>query len=117
MIFEDLLIQADLGVDDGHAHHRSPVARAATTRASSPEDVRSVLADEVERVLTPVANPLAASTAHQPHVILVVGVNGTGKTTTIGKLAQQFARERQEGHAGRRRHVPRRRHRSAQDLG
>jgi fused signal recognition particle receptor len=56
----------------------------------SPEDVRTVLASEVERVLSPVAIPLVANRDCHPHVILVVGVNGTGKTTTIGKLAQQF---------------------------
>ena len=46
-----------------------------------------MLAAEVERVLAPVAKPLRLEGDHRPHVILVVGVNGTGKTTTIGKLA------------------------------
>jgi len=55
--------------------------------------VRAVLAAEVERVLTPVAKPLLLEGDHRPHVILVVGVNGTGKTTTIGKLAQRFVQE------------------------
>jgi fused signal recognition particle receptor len=59
----------------------------------APEDVRAVLAAEVERTLAPVAKPLVVGGAHKPHVILVVGVNGTGKTTTIGKLAQSFSRE------------------------
>ncbi len=59
----------------------------------SAEDVRRVLADEVERVLTPVARPLVIERSNRPHVILMVGVNGTGKTTTIGKLAQRFANE------------------------
>ena len=44
-------------------------------------------------MLTPVAKPLAVNPAHKPHVILMVGVNGTGKTTTIGKLATKFKAE------------------------
>jgi fused signal recognition particle receptor len=52
-----------------------------------------VLAAEVERVLAPLAKPLQIGAEHRPHVILVVGVNGTGKTTTIGKLAQRFVQE------------------------
>ncbi len=55
--------------------------------------MRSILAAEVERVLTPVAKPLAVDPAHKPHVIMMVGVNGTGKTTTIGKLATKFKAE------------------------
>ena len=51
-----------------------------------------MLAAEVERVLAPVAKPLRLEGDHRPHVILVVGVNGTGKTTTIGKLAQRLSR-------------------------
>ena len=48
------------------------------------------MAEEVEKVLTPVALPLELDLSHKPHVILVVGVNGTGKTTTIGKLAAKL---------------------------
>jgi fused signal recognition particle receptor len=55
--------------------------------------VRQILADEVARVLTPVAIPLVIDPARKPHVVLVVGVNGSGKTTTIGKLAAQYRRE------------------------
>ena len=56
----------------------------------APEDVKAVLASEVRKVLAPVARPLQIDPANRPHVILVVGVNGTGKTTTIGKLAKQL---------------------------
>ncbi|MGN6538459.1 MAG: signal recognition particle-docking protein FtsY, partial [Mesorhizobium sp.] len=56
----------------------------------SDEEVRSVMADEIGKVLTPVALPLELDLSHKPHVILVVGVNGTGKTTTIGKLAAKL---------------------------
>ena len=54
--------------------------------------MKAILAAEVEKVLAPVAKPLAIDAAHKPFVILVVGVNGSGKTTTIGKLAAQLPR-------------------------
>ena len=53
-------------------------------------EVRTVMGSEIEKVLTPVAKPLELDLNHKPHVILVVGVNGTGKTTTIGKLAAKL---------------------------
>jgi fused signal recognition particle receptor len=89
---EDLLIQADLGVSTAQRITEA-LAKGRFNKEIAPEEVRSVLAAEVERVLAPVAKPLVISSAHQPHVILVVGVNGTGKTTTIGKLAQRFVAE------------------------
>lgn len=89
---EDILIQADLGVD---------TAMAITERLSdgrydkeiSPEEVREILSDEVEKVLAPVAQPLDLDSGKKPHVVLMVGVNGTGKTTTIGKLSQKLSAE------------------------
>ncbi|GAB4525739.1 MAG: hypothetical protein Tsb0019_27770 [Roseibium sp.] len=89
---EDILIQADLGVD---------TAMAITDRLSdgrydkeiSPEEVRAILSEEVEKVLAPVAMPLDLDTGRKPHVVLMVGVNGTGKTTTIGKLSQKLRSE------------------------
>ncbi len=89
--FEDLLIEADLGVATA-ARITDALSKSRYDKGLSPEDVKAVLAAEVERVLKPVAVPLAVSPNHRPHVILVVGVNGTGKTTTIGKLSQQFTR-------------------------
>jgi fused signal recognition particle receptor len=71
----------------------SALSKSRYQKGIAPEDVRAVLAAEVERALAPVAKPLEISGTHKPHVILVVGVNGTGKTTTIGKLAQRFVRE------------------------
>ncbi|MFM9851149.1 MAG: signal recognition particle-docking protein FtsY [Hyphomicrobiaceae bacterium] len=88
---EDLLIEADLGVATA-ARITDALSKGRYDKGLSPEDVKTVLAAEVERVLKPVAVPLAVSSTHRPHVILVVGVNGTGKTTTIGKLSQQFTR-------------------------
>ena len=89
---EDLLIQADLGMDTA-----SRIVKALSDgrydKEISPEEVSAVLAEEVERVLRPVALPLMLDADKRPHVILMVGVNGTGKTTTIGKLARIFTSE------------------------
>jgi fused signal recognition particle receptor len=86
---EDILLQADLGIETAD---RITQALAATRfgRDVSPEEVRGVMAAEIEKVLAPVAQPLELDLSHKPHVILVVGVNGTGKTTTIGKLAAKL---------------------------
>ena len=85
---EEALIRTDLGVD--------VAARMATTmgegRYHNLDEVKAVLAAEVEKVLAPVARPLAVGGA-RPFVILVVGVNGSGKTTTIGKLAAKYRAE------------------------
>ena len=91
---EDTLIQADLGVETA-MRITEALAQGRFNKEISPDEVRAVLAAEVERTLSPVARPLALTGEHRPHVILVVGVNGTGKTTTIGKLASRLA---QEGH-------------------
>jgi fused signal recognition particle receptor len=89
---EDLLIQADLGVETA-MRITTALAKGRHNKEISPEEVRAVLAAEVERTLAPVAKPLVVSSDHRPHVILVVGVNGTGKTTTIGKLARRLVGE------------------------
>lgn len=86
---EDLLIQADLGVDTA-MRITAALAKGRHNKEISSEEVRAVLAAEVERALAPVAQPLRIEGGHQPHVVLVVGVNGTGKTTTIGKIAHQL---------------------------
>jgi len=86
---EDILIQADFGVDVAstvtEALRRDRFDRDITT-----DEVRTLLASEIETVLGPVAQPLAIDPAHKPFVILMVGVNGSGKTTTIGKLASLY---------------------------
>jgi fused signal recognition particle receptor len=89
---EDVLIQADLGLG-ASARIREAVARGRYERGINPEEVKRILADEVERTLAPVARPLAIDPGKRPFVILVVGVNGSGKTTTIGKLAAKFRSE------------------------
>jgi fused signal recognition particle receptor len=89
---EDLLIQADLGVETS-MRITEALAKGRYNKEIAPDEVRAVLAAEVERTLMPVAKPLRLEGEHRPHVILVVGVNGTGKTTTIGKLAHRLAGE------------------------
>jgi fused signal recognition particle receptor len=89
---EDVLIQADLGVDTAMAITET-LRRDRFDKDVSGEDVRAVLAAEVEKALAPVAQPLIVDPAKKPFVILMIGVNGSGKTTTIGKLAQKFAAE------------------------
>lgn len=85
---EDILIAADLGHETA-TKITSALARDRFDKEISVADVRAVLAGEVEKVLAPVAQPLQIVAA-KPFVILMVGVNGSGKTTTIGKLAQKF---------------------------
>jgi fused signal recognition particle receptor len=89
---EDLLIQADLGLDVS-ASVAAALKKSRYQSDITSEEVRAILAQEVEKVLAPVARPLEADASRKPHVVLVVGVNGTGKTTTIGKYASQFARQ------------------------
>ncbi|MBZ9849110.1 signal recognition particle-docking protein FtsY [Mesorhizobium sp. CA14] len=86
---EDVLIRADLGVETA-LRVTDSLASSRYGRDVSDAEVRAVMAAEVEKVLTPVAKPLELDLSHKPHVILVVGVNGTGKTTTIGKLAAKL---------------------------
>ncbi len=83
---EDLLIAADLGPQAA----RRVIAAFRRTRFGkdiTEAEIKTALAEEIAAILAPVARPLAPDPAHRPHVVLVVGVNGTGKTTTIGKLA------------------------------
>ena len=89
---EDLLIQTDLGLS-ASARIREAIARGRYDQGISPDEVKRVLAAEVERALEPVARPLVIDPTKRPFVILVVGVNGSGKTTTIGKLAAKFGTE------------------------
>ncbi len=86
---EDLLIQADLGVKTA-AKLTANLARERFDKEVTSEEVRQAFAEDIAEILTPVALPLTIDPALKPHVVLVVGVNGTGKTTTIGKLAKQF---------------------------
>ena len=86
---EDVLVRADLGVAAA-SRIAALVGKGRYDKQIAPEDVRGILAEEVERVLAPVAKPLVIDASKKPFVILVVGVNGSGKTTTIGKLTAKF---------------------------
>lgn len=87
---EDILIEADLGVETAMAI-TDRLSEARYAKGIEAEELQTVLASEVEAVLAPLAKPLVVTGA--PAIILVVGVNGTGKTTTIGKLTAQHTRE------------------------
>lgn len=86
---EDLLITSDLGVETA-AKLSAELARTRFDKEVSADEIRTALAAQVTTILEPVAKPLVANPAHRPHIILVTGVNGSGKTTTIGKLAKRL---------------------------
>jgi len=89
---EDVLLRADLGTEVA-ARIAEAVGAGRYDKAISADEVKSVVATEVEKVLAGVAKPLQIDASRKPFVILVVGVNGSGKTTTIGKLAAKYASE------------------------
>lgn len=89
---EELLIASDMSV--GIAEEvTAKLRKARFGQEVAPQEVKATLAEEVARLLEPVAKPLKLDPALKPHVVLVVGVNGSGKTTTIAKLAQQWKEE------------------------
>jgi len=89
---EDVLLRADLGTEVA-ARIAAKVGEGRYDKDVSAQDVQEIVAAEVEKVLAPVAKPLVIDESRKPFVILVVGVNGCGKTTTIGKLAAKFTAE------------------------
>jgi fused signal recognition particle receptor len=89
---EEALIRADLGAAQAQAI-TAAIGKGRYDSEVSTFDLRQVLADEIAKILAPVAKPLTIDAAIKPYVILVAGVNGTGKTTTIGKIAVKLTRE------------------------
>ncbi|MEM6739589.1 MAG: signal recognition particle-docking protein FtsY [Pseudomonadota bacterium] len=85
---EELLIASDMGVDTA-LRVAANLAEGRMGRRLSTAEIKALLSDEIARIMEPVAKPLPLY-AKTPQVVLVVGVNGSGKTTTIGKLASQF---------------------------
>ena len=85
---EELLISADMGVDTA-LRVTANMAEGRMGKKLSAGEIKSLMAQEIARIMDPVARPMPLY-AHKPQVVLVVGVNGSGKTTTIGKLASQF---------------------------
>ena len=90
--FEDVLIRADLGLPVA-SRIVEAVGKGRYGKEIEGEEVKAILAAEVTKTLTPVAKPLVIDETKRPFVILMVGVNGSGKTTTIGKLAAKFSAE------------------------
>jgi fused signal recognition particle receptor len=88
----DGLVRADLGLEIAD-RITAALGEGRHDAAISPDEVKAVVAAEIEKALIPVALPLAINTERKPFVILVAGVNGSGKTTTIGKLAAKLRAE------------------------
>ena len=86
---EELLVSADLGPAVA-ARIIGEFRRTRFGKEVTPEEIRAALAEELSAILAPVAQEMPIDPALKPQVVLVVGVNGTGKTTTIGKLAQMY---------------------------
>ena len=86
---EELLISADLGTEVARRVIAS-FRRSRFGKEVTDEEIKQALAEEISAILAPVAVPLELDRSRKPHVVLVVGVNGSGKTTTIGKMAQAF---------------------------
>ncbi len=89
---EDTLIRADLGTETA-ATITEALRAGRYDREITDAEVKEILAAEIAMVLAPVAQPLAIDPALKPHVVLIVGVNGTGKTTTVGKLTAKLRAE------------------------
>jgi len=87
---EEALVKADLGAGLSHKITQA-VAKDRYDRDIATWDLRRILADEITSVLMPAERPLEIDADRKPFVILVAGVNGTGKTTTIGKIAGRFS--------------------------
>ncbi len=86
---EELLIAGDLGPAVA-ARVIAEFRRSRFGREVTDEEVRQALSEEIAAILAPVARPLELDRTKRPHVVLCVGVNGNGKTTTLGKMAQQY---------------------------
>src|SRR5947207_12862196 len=90
-MIQDALVRADLGYDLAHRVTKV-ISQGVYSQGITSDEVKAVVAAEVAKILEPVAKPLVIGDA-KPSVILVAGVNGSGKTTTIGKLASKLAGE------------------------
>jgi len=93
-MIQDALVRADLGYDLAH-RVTTVISKGAYSQGITPDEIKAVVATEVAKILSPVAKPLVIGD-DKPFVILVAGVNGSGKTTTIGKLASKLSAERRK---------------------
>jgi fused signal recognition particle receptor len=94
---EDALIRADVGANLAQ-ELAAEVAKDRYDTDITERELRQLLADVIAQVLAPAAKPFAIDPSHRPFVVLVAGVNGTGKTTTIGKVAAKLAQEKKRVH-------------------
>ena len=92
---EEILITSDLGVSTA-ARLSQSIASSRFGKETTSEEIKGVLASEITKILEPIAIPLEPDAQNTPHVIVVCGVNGVGKTTTIGKLAQAYTAKGQK---------------------
>lgn len=92
---ETALLSADVGVDTTNQLIQTLTQKLARKELGSPESAFDCLKQEMLQILTPCSKPLVM-TDHKPFVILVIGVNGSGKTTTIGKLAKYYQQEQKQ---------------------
>ena len=90
---ETRLLQADVGVAVTSELLEGLRKRIARHQLDDVEALRQALREDITALLQPVAKPLVIDRAHKPYTILVVGVNGSGKTTSIGKLATRYTRD------------------------
>lgn len=86
---EDLLIQADMSVPIAQDLRKS-LAKQRLNQDVTDQEIKSILATDIEAILSPIAVPLSLQKSDKPQIILVIGVNGSGKTTTISKLTKQW---------------------------
>jgi fused signal recognition particle receptor len=89
---EELLIQADVGTDTAVKIAKA-VSDSRPGRSLEDHEIRTLVASEIEKILAPVAQPFTSDPAHKPFVTLAVGVNGSGKTTTLGKIAARLSED------------------------
>lgn len=89
---EEALITADIGVSTA-AKLAAAISKERFDKEVTDDEIRGALADEITAILEPVAQPLTIDPSHSPYIVLVCGVNGSGKTTTIGKLANRLKAE------------------------
>ena len=99
---EESLIRADMGVAEAQRLAGAVAKNRYDSRNRADAEVRAILAGEIAATPGRLEKPLAIDGGQKPFVILVAGVNGTGKTTTIGKLARRFDRGGQESRCWRR---------------
>ena len=114
---EATLLGADLGTTTTQEVLEKLREKADRKQIGNVDELKRLLKEEILAILTAADSRPVARVEGTPEVILVVGVNGTGKTTTIGKLAQVLRCRRQDGSAVRRRYFPRGGHRAAGNLG